>query len=147
MKSLLRTAVLINVFSSFLAAQEMAVGLRLHPGDPVRIAVSFKSPIMPSSAMARFELIGPIQKDQAGFNTLFDLSDIQKISDKEYELATKIPNKIATGQFRLTFIIVTIDGVSKRYNPGADFHDVTLEVTDNERSSFPDIENVKILSH
>jgi hypothetical protein len=146
MKSLLRILLSIVSLCPLSAAQEVAVGLRAHPGDPVRVLVSFKMPIAPHALMARFELSGPLQKDQTGFSGLLDLPDLRKVSERDYEVSGKVGDHVAAGQYRLTQIYLTVDGLTRVYRAGSDFQgDVTLDVANDQRSEFPDIDKVKIV--
>jgi hypothetical protein len=146
MKSLLRILCLIVSLCSLSAAQDLAVGLRVHPGDPIRVLVGFKTPITPKQVMARFQLVVPLQTNQAGFSSLLDLREQKAISEKDYEVSGKVPDLLASGQYRLTQVYVTIGDLTRSYNAGIDFHDnVTLEVANEQHSSFPDIDKVKIV--
>jgi hypothetical protein len=145
MKSLLRILFLIVSLCSLSAAQDLAVGLRVHPGDPVRVLVGFKTAITPK-VMVRFQLVVPLQTDQMGFSSLLDLRELKGISEKDYEVSGKVPDLLASGQYRLTQIYVTIGELTRTYDAGTDFHDnVTLDVANEQHSSFPDIDKVKIV--
>jgi hypothetical protein len=137
--------VALTIATGIASAQAPEVTLVYHPGDSVRVAVSFKEPVHLEGGRFYFQLQGALQSGQPGFGDAFQGSELKKISDTEYEFAGQIPEVTASGTWRLGFIDASMQGVSKRYNFGTDFKkDVTIRIENPRHVQFPEIKDVGV---
>jgi hypothetical protein len=127
------------------AADTVDASVAYRPGDTVRVIVTFKEPVSLKSAMLRFYLQGALPAGQKVFAQLFDANSFTKLSDREFELAGKIGDHVATGTYQLSFINATDDAdFTRNFNAPQDLPVVTISVRNDRRVEFPDITAVKV---
>ncbi len=69
----------------------------------------------------------------------------RELSDREFELAGKIGDHVATGTYQLSFINATDDAdFTRNFNSPQDLPVVTISVRNDRRVEFPDITAVKV---
>jgi hypothetical protein len=116
-----------------------------HPGDTVRIVVTFKSPVDADSVRFQILLTGQLDSRQQGFtNGFWSAGSGQKRSPTEYELTGTIPGNIATGAYRLVTVRLVVKGAERDYYLEKDFQKVVELRIDNPATvSFPEIKDLK----
>jgi hypothetical protein len=116
-----------------------------HPGDTVRIVVTFKSPVEADSVRYQFALTGQLDSRQQGFtNGFWSEGPGKKRSPTEYELTGTILGTIATGTYRLVTVRLVVNGVEKDYYLEKDFQKIVELRIDNPATvSFPEIKDLK----
>ena len=143
MRNILLMFILTIVCTGTLMAQEAS--FVFHPGDPVHILVTFKTPPAPfEGGSFTFNLIGQPDKAQELLNGGFSGNQVHKISDTEYEISGTISEHMVSGRYNLTRINVAITGVGKQYSAGTDFKELTLTIVNPEHPEFPAIGDVKL---
>jgi len=145
MKTIVMSILLIVVSAVSASAQEAAVVF--HPGETIHILVSFKTPpISIASAVCAFGIVGQPDKKQEQLAQNFPINQVKKVTDTQFEVSGTIPEHIASGTFRLSWINIGINGVGKSYAEGTDFKELTIHILNPEHPEFPAIDDVK-LSH
>jgi hypothetical protein len=128
-----------------LRAQAPTAGLVYHPGDTVRVVVSFKAPIALDGGTFYFQLTGELHNDQQGFARDFGGSGFKKLSDTEYEVSGEVSAALASGTWRLGILDMRTQGVTKRYTYPSDFtSEVTIRIENPKRVEFPAIKDVRV---
>jgi hypothetical protein len=126
-------------------AQVPVMGLTYHPGDKVRVTVTFKAPVAASQGTVRFDLQGQPLDTQQGFPTLITGSEFKKISDTQCEISSTIPDFAASGTYRLRFVVISVGDANKSYVFGSDFTEVvSIQVADPKRVQFPEIGDITV---
>jgi len=128
-------------------ADDLASVVVFHPGETMHLVVAFKdSGITFDSVWCRFSLQGQQREGQKAFSGTMDLNRMTKIPDREreYELSGTITDQVASGDFSLEFVIGSLNGLSRRYNSGADFSKITIRVENPKRVDFPDIKTITL---
>ena len=134
---------MLAVGSTVLSQQ---VGLSKRPGDSVRVTLTFQAPISASSTAFRFEMPRKdVQEQQQGFRTYFDGNQSNKLSDREIEISGTVGENNATGDYKLIWVMVTSEQISKRYDLGSDFQEeIVIRVNNPKHVSFAKIKEVTV---
>jgi hypothetical protein len=130
--------------SAFVQAQETPKPLPRHPGDVVKYEITFSGPNAGKIKMlfARMNT-QTIPKDQVGFTGQFNTPGQVQVSSPTIVVEMKIPDNIATGEYRLSLSATASEG-SADYADGQDFNVPAVRV-ENPRTFTPPAITVKPL--
>lgn len=117
---MLLLALTLCVSAPFSKAQEspMSASTGLAPGDSFSLFVFFQNP-MPKVTQIRcaFQLKGAPKPGQEDFpKQLGCAAALTRDSDTNYRVKVEIPKGTAAGDYQVTWIVVTMDGVEHTYS-------------------------------
>jgi hypothetical protein len=150
MKIVLGIGCLLLLVSGAAFAQNnspMSLSTEEHgPGDRLTLFVTFQEP-MPkvNSISCYFGLSTPPEPRQTGFrNNITCANVLTKDSETQYRVTIPIDEKIATGQYKLSAIGVTVEGIGNNYQ-GKDLPELSLKVKNpKDQPNFAPIKDLKL---
>jgi hypothetical protein len=127
-------------------AQPLRAAIVFHPGDTLRLMVTFKEGMAFDSGTARFCMQGEPRNGQQAFSRCV-FAELKKPNSAEhtYEFSAALNNQVTAGEFRLEMIRISANGLSRVYNPGSDFQPLTpIQIENSNRVDFPDITGITV---
>jgi hypothetical protein len=82
------------------------------PGDTIRISITFDGSDVGDihAAQVTIRNFAEPEKGQQGFNTVLNGGDSKRASRNTFEVSIKVPDIIASGEYRLHQIYITFEG-------------------------------------
>jgi len=118
------------------------------PGDTVRIRVSFDKPITVENGgtYVQFALDGEPIPPQREMLRYWNFNGIAAASPTEYDFSGVVPEAIASGEYKLRFIVIQSQGASKTYNSDSFPNQLRIAVHNEKTIRFPDIEHLRVVT-
>jgi hypothetical protein len=129
---------LLGLLSSALVQAQEPKVLPRHPGDVIKYEIKFDGPNADriKTVYARMNTGQNPPKDQAGFSNQFStLGQVQASSPRTFAVEMKIPDNVATGEYRLYISATAAEGGAD-YADGQEF-DVPAVHVENPRTFTP----------
>jgi hypothetical protein len=139
-------AILVFLFSGSARAQAPVY----HPGDVLRISVTFGGPDAGRITSAVINLTTPsVSSSQPGFKADIYPGESKQTGPNTFEVSYKIPEIQASGEYQLDQIraVVTVGRdapITLFYNPPADFPRKTFKIENPNTLVKPTIKDVKV---
>jgi hypothetical protein len=136
------------VFVLLLSSSVKAQAPIYHPGDVIKIAVTFDGPDAGKISLAQISLSVPkLSQGQEGFKTDIFPGESKQAGQNTFEVSYKIPENQASGEYQLGQIRATISQeapITFFYNAPADFQPKTFTIDNPKTVIKPAIKDVKV---